>query len=186
VGKVILGVTISLDGFAEDVDRSVGTLYPDLETLDNTEFLKQSIRDTGAVVMSWKEFAMAKDPEWIDSYEYQVPIFVVTDKLPQKQPREKGSLTFTFVKDGFESAVRQARKAAGAKDVTIIGSADTTRSCLRARVADELDVGIIPLLLYRGFRPFEELDAEPIRLERTKVSELPGGRTHIRFLVTYD
>jgi hypothetical protein len=72
MGKVILGVTISLDGFSEDINGSVGTLYPDLETLHNTDVLNESIRNTGAVVMAWKEFAMAEDPDWYDvNYEYQ-------------------------------------------------------------------------------------------------------------------
>jgi dihydrofolate reductase len=187
VGKVILGVTVSLDGFAEDANRSVGPLYPDLETLDNTEYMKESIKNTGAVVMAWKEFAMAGDPDWyVGNYEYQVPIFVVTDQAPQKHPKESDKLTFTFVKGGFETAVSQAKIAAGEGDVSIIGSATTTQSCLKVRVVDELHVGIIPLFLHHGFKPFEGLEAEPTRLERTKVFELPGGRTQLRFSVSYD
>lgn len=52
MGKVILGLTISLDGFAEDKNGSVGKLYPDLDTLRGTEVLNESIRSTGSVVMS--------------------------------------------------------------------------------------------------------------------------------------
>ena len=52
MGKVIIGVTISLDGFAEDSNGSVGALYPDLDTLRNTDILEESIRNTGAVVMA--------------------------------------------------------------------------------------------------------------------------------------
>ena len=59
MGKVILGVTISLDGFAEDSNGSVSALYPDLDTLRNTEVLQESIHTTGSVVMAWKEYAMA-------------------------------------------------------------------------------------------------------------------------------
>ncbi len=119
MGKVILGVTISLDGFAEDSNGSVGALYPDLETLDNTEVMKESINSTGAVVMAWKEYAMAEDPDWVTGYEYQVPIFVFTDKAPEKHPKETDKLTFTFVTDGIEEAVRQAKIAAKERDVTI-------------------------------------------------------------------
>ena len=182
MGKVILGVTISLDGFAEDSKGSVGTLYPDLETLHTTEVLKESIRNTGAVVMAWKEYAMAEDPDWYaDNYEYQAPVFVLTDRVPHKHPKETDRLTFTFVTDGFESAVRQAKRAAKEKDVTIIGSAATTQQCMRARLADELHVDIIPVFLHNGFRPFEGIGAEAIHLERTKVVGLPAGRTHIRY-----
>ena len=64
MGKVILGVTISLDGFDEDRNGSVGTLYPDLDALHNTDVLRESQRNTGSVVIAWKEFAMAEDPDW--------------------------------------------------------------------------------------------------------------------------
>lgn len=89
-------------------------------------------------------------------------------------------MTFTFVTDGFESAIRKAVLAAGDKAVTIIGSADTTRHCLKTRLVDELHVNILPIFLYEGFRPFDDLKAQPIKL-----GELPGGRTHIWFRVRY-
>ena len=182
MGKVILGVTISLDGFAEDRNGSVGALYPDLDTLRNTEVLNESIRNTGAVVMAWKEFAMAEDPDLLaGNYEYQVPIFVVTDKVPQKHPKETDKLTFTFVTKGIESAVQQAKVAAGEKAVTIIGSASTTQHCIRAGLADELHIDIIPMFLHAGFRPFEDVGTRPIQMERIKMVELPAGRIHMRF-----
>ncbi len=154
MAKVILGVTISLDGFAEDSNGSVGALYPDLETLRNTEILRESQRNTGEVVMAWKEFAMARDPDWFaGNYEYQVPIFVFTDKSPERHPKETDTLTFTFVTDGIKSAVMQAKAAAGDKNVAIIGSAGTTGQCISAGLADELHIDIIPVFLKAGFRP---------------------------------
>jgi dihydrofolate reductase len=182
MGKVILGVTVSLDGFAEDLNGSVGALYPDLDALHDTEVLKESQLNTGSVVMAWKEYAMAEDPDWFaGNYEYQVPIFVSTNKAPEKHPKETNELTFTFVTDGLESAVQQAKIAAGAKDVTIIGSSKTCQLCLQAGLADELHLDIIPVFLKFGFRPFENLGAGPINIERIKVVELPAGRTHLKF-----
>lgn len=184
MGKVILGVTISLDGFAEDSNGSVGALYPDLDTLRNTEVMREAIQNTGAVVMEWKEFAMAEDPDWFaGNYEFQVPIFVFTHKVPEKHPKETDTLTFTFVTDGIENAIRQAKAAAGHRDITIIGSASTAQQCLKAGLADELHIDIIPLFLYGGFRPFEDIGTKPIRMEKIKVVELPAGRIHLRFLV---
>jgi dihydrofolate reductase len=183
MGKVIIGVTISLDGFAEDSSGSVGPLYPDLETLDNTEVMKESISSTGAVVMAWKEYTMAEDPDWVDDYEYQTPIFVFTEKVPEKHPKETDKLTFTFITEGIGETVRQARIAAEEKDVTIIGSAGTTQLCLRAGLADELQVDILPIFLGSGFRPFDDLASGSIALERTAVVELPGGRIHTRFRI---
>lgn len=146
--------------------------------------MRETIRNTGAVVMAWKEYAMAEDPDWFaGGYEFQVPIFVFTKKVPGKHPKETGRLTFTFVTDGIESAVRQAKAAAGDKNVTIIGSAGTTGECMRAGVADELHIDIIPVFLKAGFRPFEDTGDIPIKVERIKVAELPAGRTHLRFRI---
>jgi dihydrofolate reductase len=184
MGKVILGLTMSLDGFAEDINGSVGKLYPDLNTLRDSEVLKESILNTGSVVMSKKEFEMPEDPDSLaDDYEYQVPIFVFTDKVPEKHPKETDKITFTFVTDGIASAVSQAKVAAGDKYVTIIGSAGTTQECLSARLADEMHVDIIPVFLKNGFRPFENIDYDSIKVERIKLVALPAGRTHIRFRI---
>ncbi len=182
MGKVIVGMTVSLDGFVEDRTGSVGALYPDLETLRDTQPLREAIQHTGAVVMGWNAFAMAQDPDfYAENYEFQVPIFVLTHTPPPKQPKETDQLTFTFVTDGIESAITQAKVAAGDKDVTVIGGVSTVQQCLSAGLADELHVDLMPVLLGGGLRLFEAMDPEQIRLERLKVLELPGGRTHLRF-----
>ena len=134
--------------------------------------------------MAWKEFAMADDPDWFaGNYEYQVPLFVFTDIVPEKHPKETDQLTFTFVTDGLKSAIRQAKAAAGDKDVTIIGSASTTQQCIKEGLADELHVDIIPLFLKSGFRPFEDIGNKSIKMKRIKMIDLPAGRTHLRFSV---
>jgi dihydrofolate reductase len=182
MAKVILGTTISLDGFINDRSGSVSALYPDLVSLRDTEPLRESIQNTGAVVMGRNSFAMADDPDLIaDNYEYQVPIFVLTHTAPNKKPKETDRVSFTFVMDGIESAISQAKAAAGDKDVTIIGAASITRQCIRASLADELHIDIMPVLLGGGLRLFEDIGMEPVQLERLKVMELPGGRTHLQF-----
>lgn len=182
MGKVILGMTMSLDGFINDRTGSVEALYPDLADWRETELGKESIRNTGSVVMGRNSFAMSEDPDWFaGNYEYQVPIFVLTHQPPERQPKEAGDLTFTFVTDGIESAIRQAKVAAGDKEVNIIGATNTAQQCLKAGLADELHVDIMPVLLGGGLRAFEDSSADQIRLERIKVMELPGGRTHLRF-----
>jgi dihydrofolate reductase len=128
MGNVGLGMTMSLDGFINDQHGSVARLYPDLDELRNAEPLQESIRTTGAVVMGWNAFAMAEDPDsYAGNYEFQVPIFVLTHEPPKKQPKETEDLTFTFVMDGIESAIKQAKAAAGGQDVTIIGDASVAR-----------------------------------------------------------
>lgn len=184
MGKVILGMTMSIDGFINDRSGSVERLYPDLAALRDTEPLRESILNTGAVVMGRNSFAMAEDPDWFAAdYEYQVPIFVLTHQPPKRQPKEVGKLTFTFVTDGIESAIMQAKAAAGDKDVNVIGAASTAQQCLKAGLADELHIDIMPVFLGEGLRPFEGIDKEQLQLERMKVMELPAGRTHLEFRV---
>lgn len=184
MGNVILGTTMSLDGFINDRTGSVDALYPDLDAWRETELGKESIQNTGAVVMGRNSYAMSEDPDWFaGNYEYQVPIFVLTHEPPKKHPRETQDLTFTFVTDGIQSAVRQAKAAAGDRDVNIIGAASTAQQCLKEGLADELQVDIMPVLLGGGLRIFEGIGAESIQLERIKVLELPGGRTHLRFRI---
>ncbi len=184
MAKVILGTTISLDGYINDRSGSVRALYADIATYLDTETLQELIRNTGAVVMGRNSFAMADDPDtFADEYEYQVPIFVLTHEPPTKKPKENDRLTITFVTDGIESAVAQAKAAAGDKDVTIIGATSTARQCLRAGLADELHIDIMPVLLGGGLRFFEDIGMEPVQLERLRVEELPGGRTHLRFRI---
>src|SRR5688500_1538230 len=124
MGKVILGFTMSLDGFISDRNESVADLYHDLETLQYAKPLQESIQNTGAVVMGKRTFEMGEPDAYAESYEYQVPIFVVTIFPPEKQPRETDQLKFTFVAEGVESAIKQAKAAAGNKDVTIVGGAE--------------------------------------------------------------
>lgn len=184
MGKVILGMTMSLDGFVNDRNGSVQALYPDLTDWRETELGKESIQNTGAVVMGRNSFAMSEDPDWFaGNYEYQVPIFVLTHEPPQRHPKETENLTFTFVTDGIESAIRQAKAAAGDRDVNIIGAASTAQQCLKAGLADELHVDVMPVFLGGGLRPFDNLGTSLPSLERIQVMELPGGRTHLRFRV---
>ena len=184
MGKVILGMTVSLDGLINVRSGSVADLYPDLAAWRETQPGKESIQNTGAVVMGRNSYAMSEDPDWFaGNYEYQVPIFVLTHKPPEKMPKQTDDLTFAFVTDGIESAIRQAKAAAGDKEVNIIGAASTAQQCLRAGLADELHVDIMPVLLGGGLRVFEDLGTESILLERIKVMESPGGRTHLKFRI---
>jgi len=182
MGKVILGFTMSLDGFINDQNGSVGSLYPDLDELRNTEPLKESIKTTGAVVMGRRSYDMG-DPDWYaDNYEFQVPIFVLTRHIPQKQPRQTEKLTFTFVTDGIESAIAQAKAVSRDKDVTIIGGANIAQQCLRADLLDEIHIDIMPLLLCKGLRLFENIGEQPIKLEKITVIAAPV-RTQLRLRV---
>lgn len=188
MSKVIAGMTMSLDGFVQDQNGSVARLYPDFAEMNSSELMQAQIRSTGAVVMGRRTYEMADDPDtYADSYEYQVPIFVVTKQAPQKLPKQNDRLTFTFVTGGIESdgiarAIDLAQAAAGGKDVVVVGGPTTIQECLRRRLVDELQVDIMPVLLCSGLRLFEHLDEADIKLEKVKVWETPT-RTSLQLRV---
>ncbi|MGQ0601074.1 MAG: dihydrofolate reductase family protein [Anaerolineales bacterium] len=113
------------------------------------------------------------------SYEYQASIFVFTHRVPERSAK---GLTFTFVTDGIESALEKASVAAGDKCVTVIGGANTVQQCVNKGLFDEIQIGIVPVLLGEGIRLFDHLGIEPIELESTQVIESPSV-THLRFRV---
>ncbi len=181
MGKVIIGATMSLDGFMSDRNGDLSRLYPDLEALRRTEMLAEEIQTTGAVVMGRRSYDMAQGD--LTDYEYQVPIFILTHTVPEKGARgENDQLTLTFVTSGIEKAIEQAKAAAGDKHVMVVGGANTAQQCLRAGLVDEIHMGIIPILLDEGLRLFEPGGNEQMELERTRVFESPT-RTDLWFRV---
>src|SRR5437660_3272451 len=170
MGKVIIGATMSLDGFMNDRNGDVSRLYPDLEALRRTEMLQEEIQTTGAVVMGRRAYDMAEGD--FTDYEFQVPIFVLTHHVPEKVAKgENERLTFTFVTDGIESAIEKAKAAAGGKHVMVIGGANTAQQCIQAGLVDQIQIGIVPILLGEGLRCFEHLGSEQIALRRMRLIE---------------
>ena len=108
-----------------------------------------------------------------------VPVFVVSHTVPQEWVYE-GS-PFTFVTDGLESAVEQAKAVAGDKDVGV-GAASIVQQCIRAGLLDEIHIDLVPVLLGGGVSLFDHLGIGPIDLERTRVIE-GAGVTHLTFRV---
>jgi dihydrofolate reductase len=181
MGNVIIGATMSLDGFMNDRLGDVSRLYPDLEALRGIEMLQEEIRATGAVVMGRRAYDMAEGD--LTDYEYQVPIFVLTHHIPEQVVRgQNDKLTVTFVTNGIESAIEQAKAAAGDKHVMVVGGANTAQQYLRAGLVDEIHIGIVPIFLGEGLRFFEPLANEQIELEKTRVFDSPT-RTDLWFRI---
>lgn len=173
MGKVIVGTTMSLDGFMNDRHGGLGSLYPDLEELRDTEMLRQSMESTGAVVMGRHAYDLADGD--FTGYEYQVPIFILTHHPPQQAAKgQNDNLTITFITDGIESAIDKAKAAAGEKDVTIVGGASTAQQVINARLFDEIHIGIVPVLLGGGLRFFDNISIEQTDLEKVNILESPS------------
>jgi dihydrofolate reductase len=116
----------------------------------------------GAYVMGRRMFSggegpWADDPKssgwWGEDPPFGAPVFVVTHQA--REALELEGTTFTFVTEGVESAVAQARDAADGKDVAVIGGANIADECLRAGLLDELRIHVAPILLGGGARLFE-------------------------------
>lgn len=183
MARVIAGMTTSLDGFVADESGSVDRLYPDLAALQGTDYMNAAIDDTGAVLMGKRTFEMAEDPDsYVGNYEFQVPIFVVTHHIPPVAPKQDEHLTFTFVTDGVESAVTQAKSAAGKKAVQVVGGASVIQQLLEAGLVDELHIDVMPVLLGAGPRLFDRQLLERVQLEKIGLRET-GARTTMRFRI---
>jgi dihydrofolate reductase len=144
--------------------------------------MNAAIEATGAVLMGRRTFEMGDPDSFVGSYEFQVPIFVVTHRPPRVPPRQDEHLTFTFVTDGVESAVARAKAAAGDKAVQVVGGVDVARQLLHAGLVDELEVAVMPVLLGGGLRLFEDAGLAHVELEKAGVQEV-GPRTVLSFRV---
>jgi dihydrofolate reductase len=204
--------SISLDGFTAGPDQSLddplGVGGPQLHAwiqelavwrrahgMDggiespSTAVLEEAGANLGAYVMGRNMFGGGPGPWadepwngwWGDNPPFHLPVFVVTHHA--RPPLEcEGGTSFTFVADGVEAAVAQAREAAAGRDVMISGGSAVARQCLAAGLVDELRLDLVPVVLGGGVRLFDE--GEPsFELEQLSVVE-GRGVTHLAYRVT--
>ena len=206
--KLKLTITMSIDGYVAGPDQSpeqpLGAGGENLhdwlvplkafreshgheggEVNASTPFAEGILAGAGATIMGRNMFGGGPGPWaeswrgwWGDDPPYHHPVFVLTHH-PRGPVEMDGGTTFYFVTDGIESALDQARAAAGDKDVSLGGGASVAQQYLAAGLLDELVVSVVPRLLGGGARLFENLgDA---RLEQVESVEAPGV-THIRYV----
>jgi dihydrofolate reductase len=157
----------------------------------DSDVIEERMQNTGATIMGRRMFsggegAWEDDPNadawWGDDPPFHHPVFVLTHHVREPVAMEGGT-TFTFVNDGIESALEQAKAAAGGKDVGLAGGANVVQQYLKAGLLDELQVHIAPVFLGDGVRLFEgHLDSGQRKLERTRVIESPRV-THLMYRV---
>jgi dihydrofolate reductase len=152
--------------------------------------MEEALSNVGATVMGRNMFGggpgpWGEDPWdgwWGEDPPFHTPVFVLTHH--EREPLEKeGGTTFTFVTDGIESALEQAKQAAGDKDVALGGGAEVARQYLAAGLIDELDLNVVPILLGGGTRLFDNLAGTDLGLEQVRAIEAPGV-THIKYRVS--
>jgi dihydrofolate reductase len=121
------------------------------------------------------------DGWWGDDPPFRVPVFVLTHHA-RETVTKGGGTTFSFVTNGIESALEQARAAAGDRDVAVAGGASVARQYLAAGLLDELQIHLVPVLLGGGVALFDGLDPARVELEPSRVVESPRV-THVRYRV---
>jgi dihydrofolate reductase len=154
----------------------------------STEVMEEALASVGAGVMGRNMFGggpgrWGEDPWngwWGDDPPFQYPVFVLTHH--EREPLTLGSTTFTFVTDGIESALEQAKEAAGEEDVSMGGGADIAQQYLAAGLMDELQLNVVPVLLGSGTRLLDNLGKAEVELEPIGVIEAPRV-THLKYRV---
>lgn len=201
MGKVVFNMTMSLDGFVAgpndgpenglgdggdqlfewyfngdtDVPISDGQMVLKVSA-QSAELLRSAFARYGAGVWGRRTFDFAQ--AW-NGHPPGSPCFIVTHAAPPEWVKDDSP--FTFVTDGIESAIRQAKAVAGDKDV-VLCTASILQQCLTAGLVDELHIDIAPVLLGRGVRLFDNLGLAPTRLERLHILAAPGV-THLGFRI---
>ena len=209
MSKLKLNITMSIDGFVagphQSLEQPLGVGGEELhdwlvqlkafreshgegggEVNASTPYAEDILAGTGASIMGRNMFGGGRGPWadeswkgwWGDDPPYHHPVFVLTHH-PRDPVELQGGTTFHFVTDGIESALEQARAAAGEKGVSLAGGAAVAQQYMAAGLLDELVVSIVPNVLGDGARLFENLgDA---KFEQVESVEGPGV-THIRYV----
>ncbi|MGO1944402.1 MAG: dihydrofolate reductase family protein [Ancrocorticia sp.] len=201
-GTVFFSVSMSLDGYIapESPDELMGQQWMELQawmfplqfTRENlklgaggeegrdNDISRATFERVGANVMGKRMFE-AGEHVWPEDAPFHTPVFVVTHE--QRDPWERrGGTTVHFIDDGIESALGQARAAAGDRDVRIAGGAETIVQYLNAGLVDEFHVALAPVLFGTGVRLFERVDASRVALEQVH-SEVSPRTTHLSYAV---
>jgi dihydrofolate reductase len=158
------------------------------ESGPDDEVVAESVGRAGATIMGRRMFSGGEGPWeddpnadgwWGKDPPFQHRVFVLTHHAREPVTKQGGT-TFTFVTDGIESALEQAREAAGDKDVHLAGGANAVQQYLNAGLLDELELHVVPLLLGGGVRLLDRVGG--VGLELTRVVDSPAV-THLRYRV---
>ncbi|ADB48831.1 dihydrofolate reductase family protein [Conexibacter woesei] len=133
---------------------------------------------TGAVVMGRLMFDTGEQ-HWGEDPPFRAPVFVLTNRS-RPHVVKQGGTSYTFVTDGIESALAQARAAAGERNVDVAGGADTVQQFIRAGLLDELHLHVLPVLFGEGVRLLDRLGPGLVELEPVHVIE-GDGATHLKY-----
>jgi dihydrofolate reductase len=158
------------------------------EVNESTRVFEEAVENIGAAVMGRNMFGPIGggawgDEQWTgwwgDEPPYHYPVFILTHH-PRDAVVMKGGTTFHFVTDGIESALDQAKEAAGGKDVMLWGGGQVAQQYLAAGLLDELELHVVPVVLGGGSRLFDNLRDAEVQLEQVRAVGAPGV-AHLKY-----
>ncbi len=203
MGKVTTGFSMSLDGFVAGPNDSPDNALGDggdrlfkwyfsgdathevpsgnrtfMMSKEGADMVREASQSAGVLVTARRTFDIAG--AWGGKHPMDVPIVVVTHRVPQEWVNKPGS-PFTFVTDGVASAIKKARQIAGDKTV-VVGAPSVVKQCLQAGLMDEIHIDLIPTLLFSGVPLFDHLGIQPVDLQIEEVNAT-AEVIHITFRV---
>jgi dihydrofolate reductase len=187
--KLIADMSMSLDGRIAKPDDDIGRLTrwffdgdtevapgaPFKTSENSAKLLREALGSVGAIIGGRRYFDLAGG--WGGRHPMGVPVYILTHEPPADWPADS---TIRFVTDGLESAVAQARAAAGDKNVGV-ATPGVVRQCLDAGLLDEVQINLVPVVLGEGLSFFGGI-AREVSLEGPEVIE-GAGVTHLRYRV---
>jgi dihydrofolate reductase len=159
---------------------------PGGEVNESSRVVAESTANIGATIMGRNMFGGHPGPWdaakpwngwWGDNPPFHHPVFVLTHHAREPLALQGGT-TFTFVTNGIEAALEQARRAARGKDVSLAGGAKAAQQYLAAGLVDEMDLHLVPMLLGSGERLFDADHLHGLKLVRTIATP---NVTHLKF-----
>jgi dihydrofolate reductase len=198
MGKVQAQAIMSLDGYVAKQDNTIGHLFDWLQNGDtaiptpagdftvhlnpsSADHWRQWVSSLGALVCGRTLFEVAEG--WHGRHTLDVPVVVVTHRVPTDWVDAHPDAPFSFVTDGVQAAVEHAQELAGDRVVSISGGT-IARQCLELGLLDEVAVDLVPVVMGAGNRPFfGELASDEVMLDNPSVC-IQGDRvTHLVFPV---
>lgn len=212
MSKLRLTITMSLDGYVAGPEQSeenplgVGGMelhewffplkaFREMhgeeggEVNASSSVVEEVRTNLGATIMGRNMFGPVRGPWpdeswrgwWGDDPPYHHPVFVLTH-YPREPLEMDGGTKFYFVSDGIESALARAKDAARGQDVWLAGGASVANQYLAARLVDEIDISIAPVIMGAGERLFDAIERGVVKLRQIRAVDAPGV-THIKYEV---
>lgn len=194
MATVVLDLSVSLDGYIAAPDDLLGGddgmllhrwLWDDGKWMHRPDGLTKqggSLETVGAMLTGRRTYDIVDG--WGGNHPVPgVPVFVVTNRAPPAVVPQ-GHTAFTFVTDGIERAVAQAREAAGDKNVYVIGGAALAEALIEGGLLDEVRLHVVPVLLRDGVCLFPARGGTELPLEQVEVVVEPEV-THLRYRVVH-